>query len=515
VQEALQTIEPRASEKGLKIALEIEAGLPQYFVGDPSRLRQVLLNLVGNAVKFTGSGLITVAINKAESTNMLHFSISDTGIGMTAEQTDRVFESFSQADTTISRRFGGTGLGTTISKQLVELMGGHIWVESTFGVGSTFHFTVRLPETTTQENNLYQTHAQHVVEYFSPRCFKVLLAEDIEANATLAILRLEQQGHQVTWVKNGQEAVDAFSKGGYDVILMDLQMPVLDGINATRRIRDLEKVSGVRIPILALTASVLQTERKQCIQAGMDAIVGKPVNINELLEQMEILTPKSAGMTRTVLKVESRPQAAIDFSPIATVVNSDKGLATWRDPLVYANALINFAKQHTDDAAQMARLFADSTENVEAVRRIVHALKGVAGNLVLFEIFALATTLDADLKVSDFRNLSEQFASLDVALKKASTAIRKLQLPGKNLDVSTKPFDTEQVCSILQQLIVSLADLNPESADPLLQQLVPYLNEADFNTIHHEIDNFDFDSAKIEVKKLITRFSDATDGDSR
>jgi len=159
-------------KKGLRIELNIEAGLPQYFVGDPHRLRQVLLNLVGNSVKFTESGVITIVIDKAEGVDSVHFAIHDTGIGMTAEQTARVFESFSQADTTTSRRFGGTGLGTTISKQLVELMGGRIWVESTLGVGSTFHFTVHLPETTFQESCLYQTQAEHNVEYFSPRSFK-------------------------------------------------------------------------------------------------------------------------------------------------------------------------------------------------------------------------------------------------------------------------------------------------------------------------------------------------------
>ncbi len=513
VQEVLQSLEPRASEKGLNIKLAIETNLPAFVVGDPNRLRQVLLNLVGNAVKFTQSGLISVAINKAEGQDMLHVSISDTGIGMTDEQTHKVFESFSQADTTISRRFGGTGLGTTISKQLVELMGGRIWVKSRFGVGSTFHFTVHMPAAIAEEINLQKNYTHARNEYLSPRCFKVLLAEDIEANAMLAILRLEQQGHQVAWVKNGQEAVDAFSKGGYDIILMDLQMPVLDGISATRQIRALEKIGGVRIPILALTASVLQAEREQCLQAGMDAIVGKPININELLEKMEILTPKTVGVTRTVLKVENGPQAVLDFSPVATVADSDKGLATWREPLVYAQALLDFARQHSEDAAKMARLFAESPEHVAAIRSIVHALKGVSGNLALLDVYALASAVDTDLHAGQLQNLSGQFAGLDAALKKTSAAILKLQLPEKNRDVSTKSFDAEQVSKLLQQVLISLDDLNPEKVDPLLQQLAPYLNETDLNAIHHEIDNFDFDKAKIEVKTLMLRLFGTSDGD--
>ncbi|WP_161782390.1 PAS domain S-box protein [Methylobacter tundripaludum] len=514
VQESLETVGLGAGKKSLQIEMKIEADLPQYVIGDPSRLRQVILNLVGNAVKFTESGLIVVLIDKAEGTDMLHFAISDTGIGMTDEQVDRVFESFSQADTTTSRRFGGTGLGTTISKQLVELMGGRIWVESKLGVGSTFHFTVRLPETIAQENCLYQT-SQRATEFFSPRSFKILLAEDIEANAKLVILRLEQQGHQLTWVKNGQEAVDAFSKGGYDLILMDLQMPVLDGIEATRQIRELEINSGNRIPILALTASVMQHEREQCRQVGIDAIVGKPINIDELLEQMERLSPRGTGIARTTIKIESSPQTAIDFSPLLAVTDTDKGLANWREPLVYANALINFTNEHVNDAEQMARLFAESADNIETVRRIVHALKGGSGNLALSEIFALTTDLEACLKTGNVQNIVGKFADLDAALKNASAAIGQLQIPKQIQNAPTRPFNAEEIGSNLQQLLVLLDELNPEIVEPLLQQLSTCLDESDFNSIHRKIDNFDFDAAKIEVQKLIAQSACAFDGDAK
>jgi PAS domain S-box-containing protein len=515
VQEALQTVCLRASEKGLRIELNIDAGLSQYFVGDPNRLRQVLLNLVGNSVKFTESGVITIVIDKAEGVDSVHFAIHDTGIGMTAEQTARVFESFSQADTTTSRRFGGTGLGTTISKQLVELMGGRIWVESTLGVGSTFHFTVHLPETTFQESCLYQTQANHNVEYFSPRSFNVLLAEDIEANATLAILRLEQQGHHVTWVKNGQEAVDAFTNGHYDLILMDLQMPVLDGLNATRRIRELEASGNSRIPIAALTASVLHHEREQCTQAGMDAIIGKPINVDELLEQMETLVAKGAGTARTVIKVENnQPLVSIDFTPLLTVADSVKALATWREPLVYANALLHFADERTDDATQMQRLFTENPNDTEPVRRIAHALKGVAGNLMLLDIFPLATELDACLKNGDMQRIPEQLTALDTALKIAATAIRRLQLPIHTDNPTQQPLAPEQIRALLQQLLAALDTLNPDNIEPILQQLAPFIDEAGFNIIHRQVDNFDFDSAKTEAQKLLARFTAPLDGDA-
>ncbi len=286
---------------------------------------------------------------------MLHFAIADTGIGMTPEQTERIFESFSQADATTSRRFGGTGLGTTISKQIVEMMGGRIWVESQLGVGSVFHFTVRLPEAVATDNCLYESATPRKLAFYSPRRFKILLAEDVEANATLASLRLEQQGHRVRWVKNGAEAVAAYQESDFDLILMDLQMPVMDGIQATRRIRELEQGRGRRIPILALTASVLNHERQESLAAGIDAIVGKPIDIDELLAQMENLTPAGFGIANNGAAPAAANEVSVDFAPLAEVADYRKGLSNWLDPLIYADALLNFAAQHGADADKIQR----------------------------------------------------------------------------------------------------------------------------------------------------------------
>lgn len=505
VQETLQTIGLRASEKGLKIELHLAPDLPQFYSGDPNRLRQVILNLVGNAVKFTEVGKISVLIEKAEGNDMLHFAISDTGIGMTREQTEKVFDSFCQADTTTSRRFGGTGLGTTISKQIVEMMGGRIWVESQLGIGSTFHFTVRLVEATQQESCLYQERPQQTLDYFSPRCFNVLLAEDIEANATLARLRLEQQGHQVAWVKNGQEAVEAFKRGGFDLILMDLQMPVLDGINATIQIRQLEQDSGSRIPILALTASVLKHEMVQCTEAGMDAIVGKPIDVNELLEKMEMLTPKGVGRVRSEVSVITSPQAEIDFTPLSSVADTAKGLKRWRESLAYAHALQGFARDHAEDAVRMAALLKEQSNDLNAIERIAHALKGVAGNLALAEVTGLAIKLDEKLKAEDRENLVTDLAALDVALKVAMAAIEQLQLPKKQVRPDKQAIDVGELDGVLQQLLIALDALNPERVEPILQNLEPYLDEGELNALKLEVDNFDFDAAKVVVQKLIKR----------
>lgn len=506
MQETLQSIGLRAAEKGLLLDLKIDPALPAYFNGDPNRLRQVVLNLVGNAVKFTETGKIIVSIEKADTADMLHFAISDTGIGMTPEQTEKIFESFSQADSTTSRRFGGTGLGTTISKQIVEMMGGRIWVDSQMGVGSTFHFTIRLPSTDQQDSCLYQDRPQPQLDFISPRSFTVLLAEDIEANANLARLRLEQQGHQVIWVKNGQEAVDRFKAGGVDLILMDLQMPVLDGIDATRQIRQLEHGQQRRIPILALTASVLKHEMQECADAGMDAIVGKPIDINELLEKMELLVPAGMGRLRTHVDSSSVPKPSLDFSALSSVASPEKALQNWQDPFIYLKALHDFAEQHGNDAARMADLCLQPPNDKVAAERLAHALKGLAGNLALTTVADLASRLDQQLKTQALQYLTAGFAELDAALQAAVKAIKQLPKPA-SLNASIEPVNKTEITVLLKSLLLALDSLNPDKAEPILRQLESGLHASDLKNLRHAIDNFDFDVAKAEVQNLISQLT--------
>ncbi|WP_198402714.1 PAS domain S-box protein [Methylomonas koyamae] len=511
IQEALQIMSLRAAEKGLRIDLALEAGLPRHFVGDPNRLRQVILNLVGNSVKFTDAGYIAVSIGRAEQPEMLHFAIADTGIGMTPEQTERIFESFSQADATTSRRFGGTGLGTTISKQIVEMMGGRIWVESQLGVGSVFHFTVRLPEAVATDNCLYESATPRKLAFYSPRRFKILLAEDVEANATLASLRLEQQGHRVRWVKNGAEAVAAYQESDFDLILMDLQMPVMDGIQATRRIRELEQGRGRRIPILALTASVLNHERQESLAAGIDAIVGKPIDIDELLAQMKNLTPAGFGIANNGAAPAATNEVRVDFAPLAEVADYRKGLSNWLDPLIYADALLNFAAQHGADADKIQRNLASGDS--EAAKRGAHALKGVAGNLALTDIAALAAAIDAELKNGSPELAATQLDRLRGALDQAAAAIRRLELPEKPPVASVEAFDGERIAELLQQLLRNLDTLNPEKVEPVLQELAPYLAGTELKAIRYELDSFDFDGAKAEARRLQAKLADAAGGE--
>ena len=282
---AMTNIEARARQKKLVTSCEIEAGVPEWIEGDDVRIRQVLLNLLGNAVKFTNTGSVRLRIGctKGEAGRLtLRYTVSDTGIGISAEQRQYIFQAFRQGDDTMTRKYGGTGLGLAISKKLAEMMGGDIVIESETGKGSTFHFSV------------LARPAQHVppcecvtIAAQPTRILRVLLAEDNPVNQTVALAFLHRRGHKTAVAANGREAVERAAAGDYDAILMDVQMPVMDGIEATRKIRDAEGASGKHIRIIAMTAHAVQEGLASCLGAGMDDYLVKPFKPDDLIAKLE------------------------------------------------------------------------------------------------------------------------------------------------------------------------------------------------------------------------------------
>ncbi len=273
----------RARQKGIELRLEIGEEFPPLVWGDALRLRQIVLNLAGNAVKFTRRGAVTV---RAEYCGMkdghlcCQFSVADTGIGIPADKQATIFDEFEQGDSSTTRVFGGTGLGLAISRKFVHMMGGQIWLDSEQGRGSTFHFsTCFLPSQTPEREPVPTSAAGSEPE----RAFRVLLADDNAINRRLAVRLLEKAGHFVRAVESGDQAVDACAIELFDVVLMDVHMPRMDGIEATRRIRKREQQTGQHIPIIAMTASAMTEDREACIAAGMDGYVSKPICVQELL----------------------------------------------------------------------------------------------------------------------------------------------------------------------------------------------------------------------------------------
>lgn len=319
VETVIATLTPKSQEKKLALSCHIEPSVPQDFIGDATRLRQVLFNLIYNAIKFTGSGTVRLRCRAKEHTpreTTLQFSVTDTGIGLPKEEFDRIFKRFAQADMQTQAKYGGTGLGLSISKQLVELMGGDIWVESTPGSGSSFNFTVKLP---VHHGTLYAVKDQgssgsmriadagtpdftlpqnkgpepQVIEEMenpgSERCaLDILLVEDDLINRKMATNMLEKMGACVTTAENGTDALKMMEKRRFDIVFMDVKMPVMDGIEATRRIREMEVNGGNSIPIIAMTAHAMQGDSENFLKAGMSDYISKPIDPDTLIEKLWI-----------------------------------------------------------------------------------------------------------------------------------------------------------------------------------------------------------------------------------
>lgn len=289
VQDVVSLLSEQAHRKGLVLTCHIDNDIPAVLNGDANRLRQILLNLVGNALKFTEQGLVSIHVQKSRNKDtMLEFRVTDTGIGIKQEVQENLFQPFIQADSSHARRFGGTGLGLAIVKQLVELMGGKITVSSEFGQGSCFEFSLMLgsarqpeQETTTEViNNTVSRTAWHGVH--------ILLAEDTPTNQDVMKAMLSALGCDIDIVVNGQQALDVLKHSRYDLVLMDCQMPEMDGFEATRIYRRYEQDQGLpKTPIVAVTASVLSDERAACLACGMDDILAKPFKRKELAVILE------------------------------------------------------------------------------------------------------------------------------------------------------------------------------------------------------------------------------------
>jgi signal transduction histidine kinase len=292
---AVELLRPMAEQKGVRLLHDVGTGVPPMIVGDVSRLRQILLNLISNAVKFTDEGSVTASVRSDSTPGTLLFTVDDTGIGIPVDKLGSVFEDFEQVSVSSSRQRGGTGLGLGIAKRLVGLMGGRIWAESEPGRGSRFHFTIRFERppllsdvsaTTSSANSASAASTDALPEEARRR--RILLADDSEDNRTLIRYYLKKLPYDLDFAENGEMACRKFEAEGYDLVLMDLQMPVLDGYDAVRAIRQLERErQRPPTPIIALTAHAMDEKLRRCLQEGCNAFVTKPVTRAQLLAVMD------------------------------------------------------------------------------------------------------------------------------------------------------------------------------------------------------------------------------------
>ncbi len=299
LQESVRSQEFRARQESLTLTYEVADETPDCLVGDPSRLRQVMINLLSNAIKFTGEGgSITIKIwpvSTSDAEAVLRFEVRDTGIGISEENCRKVFGEFEQADNTTKRRYGGTGLGLSICSRLVGLMGGKIAVKSKLGVGSNFYFLLPFALGDESSKDVLEPNRKPGTGGEEPgvsRLLTILLAEDSAINQKLVIGLLKKHGHRIVLANDGREAYETFIAGRFDLVLMDVQMPEMDGFEATKAIRGAESESS-HTPIIAMTAHVMKGDRERCLEAGMDAYISKPIRAQELYELIAKFSPTS------------------------------------------------------------------------------------------------------------------------------------------------------------------------------------------------------------------------------
>jgi len=571
VEDAIRVLALRAHHKGLELACDIRPEVPQALAGDPLRLRQVVVNLVGNAIKFTDRGEVVLRVqpeSQLDGEVRLHFSVTDTGIGIPPEKRKLIFEAFSQADNSTTRRYGGTGLGLAISQQLVELMGGRIWVESYAGQGSTFHFTAtfevqtpagferdslgpqltNLPvlivddnetnrrileevltnwhmqpvaadgsaaalaamEKSAAENHLFKvilldahmpmmdgfglaeriqkdprcrgiklimlTSAGQpedvsrcqtlgisayltkpvkqselldvIVSVLSPReqqpslasqprrgsrsirrRLKVLLAEDNAVNQLLASRILESLDHHVTVVSNGREALSAAQAGRFDLIVMDVQMPEMDGFEATAAIRKLEKATGKHIPIIAMTAHAMKGDRERCLAASMDGYVSKPIRVADV--EQAVTQAMAANQSSNAGSTSTAEDSLVDEAAILSGMDGNRKLLRDLTRIFVADC----PKQLVEIKAAI------QMGDAERLRRAAHALKGSVGNFAAKKAFAIAGQLETMGKNGNLDAAQGICVALEGELSQLIRELKKLTMNSRARDPKLRKPD--------------------------------------------------------------------------
>ncbi|HIJ95144.1 MAG TPA: response regulator [Desulfuromonadales bacterium] len=411
LESSLLPLRLKAESRQVQLTVSVAEECPTLLSGDGAKLRQILLNLVSNAVKFTPHGSISVELNVSTRTASglsLQILIRDTGIGMTKEVCQKIFDPFTQADSSTSRSYGGTGLGLAITRKLVELMGGRISLSSEPGIGSSF--ALDLPFGIARQEEIRKT-AETTVNPELPRTsLSILLAEDVPINQELATIVLEQMGHRVTLAVNGAEAVEQFGNNSFDLVLMDMQMPLMDGLQATRAIREQEQRSGRRTPIIAMTANASENDRQNCLASGMDDFIVKPVRAELLQKTLAQFSAKSVSSDLSGTSDKSERSDLSDNSDLSIYNRADLLQRLGGQEALLPRFLQLFAESTDLSMAHLQDAVLSGTN--DEIHRQAHSIKGAAANIGADRIHACAARLDTAAKSGDSALISAQTAQL-------------------------------------------------------------------------------------------------------
>ena len=531
----------KAEEKDLQLHCHIDSQLPPLLIGDSLRLSQILINLGNNAIKFTESGEINISAEllvENQNTVILRFSVVDTGIGMTAEQQGKLFQSFSQADSSMTRKYGGTGLGLVICKKLIELMNGQIWCESHLGVGSAFYFTICLCKPI-PERRLEPSSDQSLMEVAdlqetiaSLQGAKILLVEDNEINQELIQDLLIYHGLRVELANNGQEALDRLEQETFDGILMDIQMPIMNGYTATAQIRQQERYQY--LPIIAMTANALHSDYRKALTVGMNAHIIKPIKVKELFETLahwvkwgrvgqansqstaliEPTTPTDSSPSLSMYPV-SPESSVLDPSPSALPelegIDQVQGLRNVENIDLYRKLLIKFRDRYQNFLEEFR--YEQQSQDPTAATRYAHSLKGVAATLGIKTVQETALSLELTCKNPDHacwidRDAIEPYVqSVQQSLEPILRVLQGLEPTESALNLAQAPNPTslspgETLRSYLQDLEALLMEDNADSLRIMeaIQALLPTCSLPpdglqQIRGMQRAIENYEFEEA--------------------
>ncbi|MCP4344101.1 MAG: DUF3365 domain-containing protein [Desulfobacterales bacterium] len=509
-------ISVKSTEKRLKLSMHIGESVPPRLMGDALRLGQVLTNLASNAVKFAQTGEVTITTDLVESFDeevILRFTVSDMGIGMTQEQIDKLFQPFQQADSSITRKFGGTGLGLAICKQLVEMMGGVLQVESTPGAGSRFFFTVRLGISTAaaplHKHTVSIEQASALLEGSH-----ILLVDDNEINMQVGRELLKRVGVRVTEATDGEEAVNMVEKERFDAVLMDLQMPVMDGLTAAREIR--RGPAPKELPVLAMTANAMAGEREKCLVAGMNDHIAKPIKPAALYETLIRWVRPDADLTQFQVPLPTFSQeTAIDFSALDGV-DIKAGLANVNgDRKLFLRVLENMHTRFRD-FDQKIRAEMDCGD-FESAQRSAHTIKGVASTLGAIRLQKRSLNLESAIKNKEMDQIPDLMTAFSEEVRRVIKALDPL-FPKKKTEIA-EPVQEGLMPETLNPEILNLKKLKAIfkelsqfiddgkfDALELLQQLKEELGPAgitdDVLKLESLLNDYDFDEARSAARRI-------------
>ena len=496
LERVVNSIETQAGEKGIHLHLSLSPALPELLHGDSLRLEQVLINLLGNAVKFTEQGEVTLSVDRLDSSDdqpMLAFSVRDTGIGLTLEQRAGLFQPFSQGDISTTRRYGGSGLGLSIAKRIVNLMQGEITVDSAPGRGSTFAFTARFGPV----SGTALSPPAAVIDLRSIRGARALIVEDNQINLIIARQLLSQAGLRVTTAATGREAVAIISTAPerFDVVLMDIQMPEMDGYEATRLIR--QQWSGEELPVIAMTAYVLAEEVQKCRDVGMNDHLAKPVDVIELHAKLrnwirprpglpEPAEPAPAGSFAVAAVSEGFPKLS-GLQPEEAMIRLNLSWSGYRE------LVIRFGRDHREDVA-LIRVALDAG-TPDAARITAHTLKGVAGNIAALRLAETAGTLVSALKGGHPEEMRRLLSVLEKELAEVMESAALLSRAESAVPADPREaIDAATLALRLQELSQLLAGRDLRALE-IFVELRPFLEMADptrLATLAETMERLDF-----------------------